>query len=208
MIIIFLTNWLVISTHKSINGCQYWASHLSYPHTMIFFFFRGGEEGVYWFHSVHPSVHLSVRPSRIPCPSVVPIVLVGSISYQATSEGNFFTKFQNLNFYQFFRICNFDHVLFSLGVGCEWLIWVIMGPQGVSECRRSNFGKISLPGHPSCLPPAALVSTKRPWSPQTLITKRVEAQKFYFQIFHLLSKNRYVWRDLTDIKKTLKHQCS
>ena len=36
--------------------------------------------------------------------------------YQATSEGvwhvKFLAKFKNLNFWQFFKICNFDFVLF------------------------------------------------------------------------------------------------
>ena len=49
--------------------------------------------GVYWFHSVRPSVHPSVRPSRIHpasrvC-SVGPTVLVGSISYLYILSSNF-----------------------------------------------------------------------------------------------------------------------
>ena len=57
--------------------------------------------------------------------------------YQATSEGvsrvKFLAKFQNLNFWQFFKICSFDFVLFWLGVWCESLVWVIMGRRGVSQ---------------------------------------------------------------------------
>ena len=78
------------------------------------------------------SLRSSVRQSRIR--SVVPTVLVGSIlylSYQATSEGVSLVKFQNLNFWHFFQICNF--VLFWLGISCESLVWVIMGRRGVSQ---------------------------------------------------------------------------
>ena len=52
-------------------------------------------------------------------------------SYQATSEGvlhvKFLAKFQKLDFGQFFWICNFDFVLFWLGIWCESLVWVITG---------------------------------------------------------------------------------
>ena len=53
-------------------------------------------------------------------------------SYQVTAEGvsrvKFLAKFQNMIFWQFFKICNF--VLFWLGIWCEPLVWVIMGWQG------------------------------------------------------------------------------
>ena len=52
-------------------------------------------------------------------------------SYQATSEGvshlKFLTRFQNLRFWQFLKICKFDFVFFCLGIWCESLVWVIMG---------------------------------------------------------------------------------
>ena len=58
-------------------------------------------------------------------------------SYKATSEGvsraKFLAKFKNLKFWQFFKICNFDFVLFWLGIWCESLVWVIMGRRGVSQ---------------------------------------------------------------------------
>ena len=72
------------------------------------------------------SLRPSVRPaSRVR--SVAPTVLVDSFhiytSYQATSEGllcvKCLVKFLNLNFWQFFKICNFDFVLFWLGIWCE-----------------------------------------------------------------------------------------
>ena len=70
--------------------------------------------------SLRPSVRPSVHPS-----------------YQATSEGvshvKFLAKFQNLKFWQFFKICSFDFVLFWLGILCESPVWVIMGQRGVSQ---------------------------------------------------------------------------
>ena len=86
--------------------------------------------------SLTPSVH-PASPVR----SVTPTVLVGSILYytsiQATSEGvshvKFLAQFQNLNFWQFLKICNFDFVLFWLGIWCESLVWVNMGRLGVSQ---------------------------------------------------------------------------
>ena len=85
--------------------------------------------------SLHPSVRPSVRPaSRVR--SVVPTVLVGSISYLYILSSNFtrcvvckvFCKI-----WQFFKTCNFDCVLFWLGIWCESLVWVIMGRRGVSQ---------------------------------------------------------------------------
>ena len=90
-----------------------------------------------------PSARLSVRPS-VPHPVSVlwhlqfwldPLHIY--TSYQATSEGvsrvKFLAKFKNLYFWQFFKICNFDFVLFWLGIWCESLVWVIMGQRGVSQ---------------------------------------------------------------------------
>ena len=104
--------------------------------------------GVYWFHSVRPSVRLSVHSaSRVR--SVAPTVLVRSISIHLIKqlqkvcrmERVFFAKFQNLNFWQFFKLCNFDFVLFWLGIWCESLVMVIMDhgvAGGISECRHSS----------------------------------------------------------------------
>ena len=93
--------------------------------------------------SLCPSVGLSVRPS-VPHPVSALWRLQFWLdpfhiytSYQATSEGvlcvNFLAKFKNVNFWQFFKICNFDFVLFWLGIWCESLVWVIMGRRGVSQ---------------------------------------------------------------------------
>ena len=110
---------------------------------------------VYFMHSLYnevvggyigftSSVRLSVRPSvprpsRIPCP-LCSFYSSGWIHFifmhliKATSEGvshaKFLAKFWNLKFWQFFKICNFDFVLFWLGIWCESLVWVIMGRRG------------------------------------------------------------------------------
>ena len=87
--------------------------------------------------SVCPSVSTFVRPSFQHSVSTLyclqfwldPFHIL--TSYQATSEGvshvKFLAKFQHLDFWQFFWICNFDFVLFWLGIWCESLVWVIMG---------------------------------------------------------------------------------
>ena len=102
--------------------------------------------GVYWFHSLHPSVRLSIRPaSRVH--SVVPTVLVGSISYSYILSNNFrrcvacnvYCKISSLNFWQIFQICNFDSCLVL-----TWdLMWITsMGYHWaagcISERRRSS----------------------------------------------------------------------
>ena len=91
-----------------------------------------------------PSVRLSVRPSvprpsRIPCPlcsfyssgwiHFIFIHLIKELYKVCRMQG----FLQNLKFWQFFKICNFDFVLFWLGIWCESLVWVIMGRQGVSQ---------------------------------------------------------------------------
>ena len=82
------------------------------------------------------------RPSCIPCPlcsaySSGWIHCIFIHLYQATSEGvshiKLLAKFQNLNFWQYFKICNFDFVMFWLGIWCESLVWVFMGQRGVSQ---------------------------------------------------------------------------
>ena len=88
-----------------------------------------------------PSVRLSVRPSvrpSVPRPSRIPRLQFWLdpfhiyASYKATSEGVSRAKFL-AKFWQFFKICNFDFVLFWLGMWCESLVWVIMGRRGVSQ---------------------------------------------------------------------------
>ena len=56
------------------------------------------------------------------------------------SHVKFLAKFHYLNFWQIFQLCNFDFVLFWLGIWYESIVWVIMGWQGVFSERR----------HPSC----------------------------------------------------------
>ena len=127
---------------KATSSLNYTGTHCYYtPRTTKLL---GG--GVYWFHSVRPSVLPSVRPSRIRPASRVRSVASTVFwldpfhiyaSYKATSEGvlraKFLAKCQNLKLWQFCRICNFDFVLFWLGIWCESLVWVIMGRRGVSQ---------------------------------------------------------------------------
>ena len=89
-----------------------------------------------------PSVRPSVRPS-VPHPVSALLRLQFwldpfhiNITYQATKgvlRVKFLAKFQNLNFWQFLKICNFDFVSFWLGIWCESLVWVITGWRGVSQ---------------------------------------------------------------------------
>ena len=91
--------------------------------------------GVYWFHSVCPSVRPSTRPSVRPTSHVrfvAPTVLVGSFSYLYMLSSNFRRCVKcKVLLQNFFKNCNF--VLFWLGVGRESLVWVIMGWRGVSQ---------------------------------------------------------------------------
>ena len=85
---------------------------------------------------IRPSVRPSIRPaSRVR--SLVPTVLVGSISYlyilSNVSRETFFANIQKLNFWHFFKICNFDFILFWLGIWCESLVWLNMCWWGVSQ---------------------------------------------------------------------------
>ena len=64
------------------------------------------------------------------------------MSYQATSKGvsclKFLAKFQNLNFWHSFLICNFDFVLFWLGD----LMWITsMGNHGVGGWVGGGVGE-------------------------------------------------------------------
>ena len=94
--------------------------------------------GVYWFHSVRPSVP---RPYRV-CPpsyvrSVAPTVLVGSISYLHILSSNFRRcvpcQVSCKIYGNFLKYVSFNIVLFWLGIWCESLVWVITGRRGVSQ---------------------------------------------------------------------------
>ena len=80
-----------------------------------------------------PSVRLSVRPSRIPCP-LCSFYSSGWIHFIFIHLIKQLQKVCRVwNFGNFFKICNFDFVLFWLGIWCESLVWVIMGRRGVSQ---------------------------------------------------------------------------
>ena len=60
-------------------------------------------------------------------------------SYQGTSEGVSrvmpVSKFKNVKFWRIFKICNFDFVIFWLGIQYDSMVWVIMRRRGVSSER-------------------------------------------------------------------------
>ena len=89
--------------------------------------------------SLRPSVP---RPSRIPCPLCsfyssgwIHFIFMHLIKQlqKVCHVQSFLPNFKNFKFWQFFKICNFDFVLFWLGIWCESLVWVIMGRRGVSQ---------------------------------------------------------------------------
>ena len=108
-------------------------------------------KGDYWFHIVCSSVRLSVPPSvceQNHVHSPTSTILAGSTSYlhillskfrRCVACIFFCAKFQNLYFWQFFQICNFDCVLFWLGIWYESIVLVIVGRREVfSERMRSS----------------------------------------------------------------------
>ena len=95
--------------------------------------------GVYWFHSVRPSIP---HPSRVPCPlcsfyssgwiHFIFMHLIKQLQKVCRMQ-SFLQNFKIWNFGSFLKICYFDFVLFWLGIWCESLVWVIMGRRGVSQ---------------------------------------------------------------------------
>ena len=98
--------------------------------------------------SVCPSVCLSVCPSVDRILSALYLQQYSSdpfhicTSYQATSEGVSrvmpVSKLKNLKFWRIFKICNFDFVIFWLGIQYDSMVWVIMRRRGVSSERRRS----------------------------------------------------------------------
>ena len=92
--------------------------------------------GVYWFHSVRPSVP---RPSRIPCPlcsfyssgwiHFIFIHLIKELQKVCRVQ----SFLQNFKIWNFLKFVTSDFVLFWPGIWCESLVWVIMGRRGVSQ---------------------------------------------------------------------------
>ena len=91
--------------------------------------------GVYWFHSIQPSV----RPSLILCPlcgayssgRILFILYILSSNFRRCIACKVSCKIWN--FGNVFKICSFDFVMFWFGIWCESLVWVIMGQWGVSQ---------------------------------------------------------------------------
>ena len=98
--------------------------------------------------SVCPSVRLSVCPSVDRIVSALYLQQYSSdpfhicTSYLTTLEGvprvMPVSKFKNLKFWRIFKICNFDFVIFWLGILYDSMVWVIMRRRGVSSGRRHS----------------------------------------------------------------------
>ena len=90
--------------------------------------------------SVCPSVDRIVSALYLQQYSLDPFYIC--TSYQATSEGvsrvMSVSKFKNLKFWRIFKICNFDFVIFWLGIQYDSMVWVIMRRRGVSSERRRS----------------------------------------------------------------------
>ena len=84
--------------------------------------------------------NLSVRPSRKPCPLCstssfgwIHLIYIHLIKQLLNSKIWIFGNFLNFVTLSCFKLCNFDFVLFWLGIWCESLVWVIMRRRGVSQ---------------------------------------------------------------------------
>ena len=106
--------------------------------------FNEVDRGVYWYHLVRLSV---CGQNRVR--SVSSTILIGSISYLHILSSNFrrcvacnarfkFQKFEILANLRIFKICNFDFVIFWLGIQYDSMVWVIMRRRGVSSERRRS----------------------------------------------------------------------
>ena len=97
--------------------------------------------GVYWFHSVRHASRVSFQLVALQF-WLNPFDIY--TCYQTTSEGlscvKFLAKFKNLNFWQFFKIFNFDF--------CLVLAWDLMWITSMDN--HGAAGGISEPKHSSC----------------------------------------------------------
>ena len=110
-----------MESNQPMSHCHFKERMLLYPRTAKL------SEGI--LVSLRSSVCPFARPSRNPCPLC-----------SAYSSGC--THF--IVFWQVFKMCNFDFVLFWLGIWCESLIWAIMAQRGISKLRRSSYSSFVL----------------------------------------------------------------
>ena len=94
--------------------------------------------GVYWFHSVclsfHPSVpHPLCSAYNSGWIHFIFIHLIKQLYFGRWVTCKVSCETSKYKFWQCLKICNFDFVLFWLGIWCESLVWVIVGRQGVSQ---------------------------------------------------------------------------
>ena len=98
--------------------------------------FNEVDRGVYWYHlvrlSVCPSVDRIVSALYLQQYSLDPFHIC--TSYQATSEGvSRVMRVSKLKFWRIFKICNFDFVIFWLGIQYDSMVWVIMRRRGYPQ---------------------------------------------------------------------------
>ena len=101
--------------------------------------FNEVDRGVYWYHlvrlSVCPSVDRIMSTLYLQQYSSDPFYIC--TSYQATSEGVSpvmpVSKFKNLKFWRIFKICNFDFVIFWLGIQYNSMVWIIIRRRGYPQ---------------------------------------------------------------------------
>ena len=95
---------------------------------------------------LHCIIHIIIPPASTkliggilvsPCPSVRPSVCP---SVRLWTKSCPLCIFNNTQFWRIFIICNFDFVIFWLGIQYDSMVWVIMRRRGVSsERRRSSY---------------------------------------------------------------------
>ena len=162
-----------------------------------------------------PSVRLSVRPSRIPCPlcsfyssgwiHFIFMHLIRQLQKVCRMQ-SFLQNFKIWNFGNLKKNCNFDFMLFWLGIWCESLVWVIMGRRGVSQnagvlvvlvmppAQRSCWGGILVSLRPSVCPSVRPASAPRPSRIPCPLCSFYSSGWIHFIFMHLIKQLQKVCR--------------
>ena len=121
----------LLSLHRTIRWVILITSHIIIPPASTKLI--GGYTGITL--SVCPSVDRIVSALYLQQYSSDPFHIC--TSYQATSEGVSrvmpVSKFKNWKFWWIFKICNFDFVIFWLGIQYDLMVWVIMRRRGYPQ---------------------------------------------------------------------------
>ena len=100
------------------------------------------------------------------------------------------SKFKNLKFWRIFKICNFDFVIFWLGIQYDSMGWVIMRRRGVSSERRhsscssldsSDWFKLPFC---TCHDNLTALACAKLWYKWNIIVKAIQPH-FHFQLINL-----------------------